>query len=98
MSTTVDKYDGARGHHANSEEAERLRLEGLRRKCWRIWVRVYPGRSRSVNSEAAVILDLESLLAGEYAENEFRKEFAASERIAIGAALEAEDLQKRQGR
>jgi ParB family chromosome partitioning protein len=33
---------------------------------------------------------LESILAGEFAENEFRKQFTASERTAIGAAIEAE--------
>jgi ParB family chromosome partitioning protein len=38
----------------------------------------------------AIILDIDSLLAGEYAENEFRKNFTPSERSAIGAALEAE--------
>jgi len=43
-----------------------------------------------------VILDLESVLAGEYAENEFRKQFSPSERAAIGKAIE-QDLGKRQG-
>jgi ParB family chromosome partitioning protein len=38
----------------------------------------------------AVILKLDSLIAGEYAENEFRKQFTPSERAAIGKALEAE--------
>jgi len=38
----------------------------------------------------AIILDIDSLLAGEYAENEFRKNFTQSERSAIGAALEVE--------
>jgi ParB family chromosome partitioning protein len=38
----------------------------------------------------AVILDLDSLLAGEYAENEFRKAFTPSEQAAIGAAIERE--------
>jgi ParB family chromosome partitioning protein len=37
-----------------------------------------------------IILDLESVLAGEYAENEFRKQFTPSERAAIGRAVEAE--------
>lgn len=37
-----------------------------------------------------VTLDLESLLAGEYAENEFRKDFTVTERVAIGAAIEVE--------
>jgi hypothetical protein len=38
----------------------------------------------------AITLNLESILAGEYAENEFRKQFTASERAAIGAAIEQE--------
>ena len=38
----------------------------------------------------AITLDLDSILAGEFAENEFRKQFTASERAAIGAAIEAE--------
>jgi ParB-like chromosome segregation protein Spo0J len=38
----------------------------------------------------AVVLDLESLLAGEFSENEFRKAFTKTERTAIGKALEAE--------
>lgn len=37
-----------------------------------------------------VVLKLESVLAGEYAENEFRKQFTPSERAAIGRAIEAE--------
>jgi len=36
------------------------------------------------------IVNLASLLAGEFSENEFRKQFTASERVAIGAAIEAE--------
>jgi ParB family chromosome partitioning protein len=43
-----------------------------------------------------IVLELESVLAGEYAENEFRKQFTASERAAIGKAVEAE-VGKRQG-
>jgi len=43
------------------------------------------------------ILRMKSLLAGQYAENEFRKNFTVSERTAIGKAVEAE-LGKRQGR
>ena len=46
----------------------------------------------------AVILDLDSILAGEYAENEFRKQFTTSERSAIAFALEAEEFEKHQGR
>jgi ParB family chromosome partitioning protein len=38
----------------------------------------------------AVIVDIDSVLAGEYSENEFRKSFTPSERSAIGAALEKE--------
>jgi ParB family chromosome partitioning protein len=45
----------------------------------------------------AVILNLKSILAGEFAENEFRKNFTKSERIAIGKALE-EEAGKRQGK
>ena len=37
-----------------------------------------------------IVLSLESILAGEYAENEFRKQFTPSERAAIGKAIEAE--------
>lgn len=44
----------------------------------------------------AVILDIESMLAGEYAENEFRKQFTASERAEIGKAIE-EELGNRKG-
>jgi ParB family chromosome partitioning protein len=43
----------------------------------------------------AVILNLKSILAGEFAENEFRKNFTKSERIAIGKALEAEAGERR---
>jgi len=45
----------------------------------------------------AHILDFDSILLGEYAENEFRKEFTKSERVAIARAVE-EELGKRQGR
>ena len=45
----------------------------------------------------AVTLNLESILAGEFAENEFRKQFTASERVAIGAAIEQE-LRKKERR
>jgi len=38
----------------------------------------------------AVILDIDSVLAGEYAENEFRKQFTPSERAKIGEAIERE--------
>src|SRR5881394_639814 len=38
----------------------------------------------------AVVLDIDSLIAGEYAENEFRKQFTSSERTNIGKAIEAE--------
>lgn len=44
----------------------------------------------------ARFVNLDSLLSGEYAENEFRKEFTMSERVEIGRALEAE-LAKRHG-
>lgn len=37
-----------------------------------------------------VVVKLESILAGEYAENEFRKQFTSSERAAIGRAIEEE--------
>jgi ParB family chromosome partitioning protein len=46
----------------------------------------------------AAILNIESILAGEYAENEFRKQFTASERIAIGEAMEREEFKKHQGK
>lgn len=44
----------------------------------------------------ARFVNLESLLSGEYAENEFRKDFTMSERVEIGKALEGE-LAKRVG-
>ena len=42
------------------------------------------------------IFEIDSLIAGEYAENEFRKQFTPSERTAIGRAIE-EELGNRQG-
>lgn len=42
-------------------------------------------------------VNLDSLLKGEHAENEFRKDFTVSERVAIGQALEGE-LEGRHGR
>lgn len=44
----------------------------------------------------ARFVNLDSLLSGEYAENEFRKDFTMSERVEIGKALEGE-LAKRVG-
>lgn len=44
----------------------------------------------------ARFVNLDSLLKGEYAENEFRKDFTVSERVEIGKALEVE-LSKRNG-
>lgn len=44
----------------------------------------------------ARIVDVSSILAGEYAENEIRKDFTPSERVAIGKAIERE-LGNRQG-
>lgn len=44
----------------------------------------------------ARFVNLDSLLSGEYAENEFRKDFTVSERVEIGKALEGE-LSKRVG-
>ena len=38
----------------------------------------------------ARFVNLDSLLKGEYAENEFRKDFTVSERVEIGKALEGE--------
>ena len=38
----------------------------------------------------AVVVDLKSILIGEYSENQFRKDFTPSERAAIGEAIEAE--------
>lgn len=47
----------------------------------------------------AAVLKIDSILAGEYAENEFRKQFTASERQDIGRAIEADLLAKdRRGR
>ncbi len=44
----------------------------------------------------ARIVKVSSILAGEYAENEIRKDFTPSERVAIGKAIEAE-IGNRQG-
>lgn len=44
----------------------------------------------------ARFVNLDSLISGEYAENEFRKDFTMSERVEIGKALEGE-LAKRVG-
>lgn len=46
---------------------------------------------------AACVVQVSSILAGEYTENEIRKDFTPSERAAIGAAVERE-LGKRRGR
>jgi ParB-like chromosome segregation protein Spo0J len=43
------------------------------------------------------VLEIESLIAGEYAENEFRKDFTPSERTAIGQAMEDEEFANRHG-
>lgn len=43
------------------------------------------------------IIDIESLVDGEYAENEVRKDFSISERVAIGTTLEKK-LGERRGR
>jgi hypothetical protein len=46
-----------------------------------------------------VVVKLKSLLSGEYAENEFRKQFTPSERSAIGQAVEEELVaRERRGR
>lgn len=44
----------------------------------------------------ARVVDVPSLAEGEYAENEVRKDFTPSERVAMGLAVE-EELGKRQG-
>ncbi len=46
---------------------------------------------------AALVVNVSSILAGEYAENEIRKDFTPSERVAIGKTLEAR-LGERRGR
>jgi ParB family chromosome partitioning protein len=43
-----------------------------------------------------IVLEVSSIVEGEYAENEIRKDFTPSERVAIGRAIEAE-VGKRQG-
>lgn len=43
-----------------------------------------------------MVIAVSSILAGEYAENEVRKDFTPSERVAIGKAIEA-DIGSRQG-
>ncbi|MDR5739177.1 MULTISPECIES: ParB/RepB/Spo0J family partition protein [unclassified Caballeronia] len=47
-------------------------------------------------SVPARVVNLESIVLGEYAENELRKDFTVSERVAIGQAIEAQ-LGNRQG-
>jgi ParB-like chromosome segregation protein Spo0J len=37
-----------------------------------------------------IVLEVSSIVEGEYAENEIRKDFTPSERVAIGKAIEAE--------
>lgn len=44
----------------------------------------------------ARVVNLQSLISGEYAENEVRKDFTVSERVAIGKAIE-DELGNRQG-
>jgi ParB family chromosome partitioning protein len=46
------------------------------------------------NEIPCVVVQLQSLIAGEYAENEFRKAFTKMEREAIGRAIEADLLAK----
>jgi|DewCreStandDraft_4_1066084.scaffolds.fasta_scaffold112554_1 ParB family chromosome partitioning protein len=43
-----------------------------------------------------IVIEVPSIVEGEYAENEIRKDFTPSERVAIGRAIEAE-IGKRQG-
>jgi hypothetical protein len=43
-----------------------------------------------------IVLEVSSIVEGEYAENEVRKDFTPSERVSIGRAIEAE-IGKRQG-
>lgn len=43
-----------------------------------------------------IVLEVSSIVEGEYAENEIRKDFTPSERVAIGKAIEAE-IGQRQG-
>lgn len=45
----------------------------------------------------ACIVDIDAIILGEHAENEFRKDFTLSERVAIGRAMEVE-LGERRGR
>jgi ParB family chromosome partitioning protein len=55
---------------------------------------------RDILREATIVarvVHVSSILAGEYAENEIRKEFTPSERVEIGKALEAQ-LGERRGR
>jgi hypothetical protein len=58
-------------------------------------LRATPGRPCSPHP--CVVVKLKSLILGEYAEYEFRKQFTASERGAVGKAIEAE-LGNRKGR
>jgi len=50
-----------------------------------------------INKIPARIIDIDSILVGEYAENEVRKDFTQSERVAIARAIESE-LGERRGR
>jgi hypothetical protein len=43
-----------------------------------------------------IVIEVPSIVEGEYAENEIRKDFAPSERVAIGKAIE-DEIGKRQG-
>ena len=45
----------------------------------------------------ATVVDIESIASGEFAENEIRKQFTASERVAIAAAVKAEAGERRGG-
>lgn len=53
-------------------------------------------RSLGMTEIPARVIDIDCVLAGEYAENEIRKDFSLKERVAIGQALEQE-LGERRG-
>ena len=59
--------------------------------------RIRAFESLGLTSIPVRVVSLDSILTGEHAENEFRKDFSPSERVAIGKALEAE-LGERRGR
>jgi hypothetical protein len=80
------------GRHSRSARGHQGRRARLRRTP-------VPGDARHPGWKTipVIVLEVSSIVEGEYAENEIRKDFTPSERVAIGKAIEAE-IGKRQGR